>query len=593
MKPLRIKGSYSMRKLWTMLLILLSVIVTAGLFLINNRQRSGLVRQATQSYYESVEQFSAQMDSSLEQVEEFLYSAFYSNGYANTMIHSSDDIERYYAKQSLAALLNQVIQLNEFVEVAWFYQPDSMQEDICSNGEEGVFLARNNYTGISIRELQNMKKLILENLKNPSASELLQSNVWNLVEVSGGSYLLWMTPVGDTFCGAWVSIPYLFEILKERTLNQESDNIFICDSQGSALVQEGTLSPMPAEGRNGWQSYSHDSVNIGVRPEKADILFEKTLSRQEILKDTDTDFDYAMASTLILVFVCLTVVAYQLLIYKPFQALLENMETIRLGNMDVRLPDNGRFQDVATISRSINQLLDKNQRLNQEIYETQIRERDVQVQYLQIRLKAHFYMNGLSLIHAMARMKQNSLIQELSQCLIQYLRFIDVDTQKFVRLESELEHVKSYAKIQELRFPELFEYREDVSVELYDASIPPLMLQTFVENAVEHGMKQGEKNWIRIRAFYEERSACPGMKFEIQDNGTGFSPQDLQGFAAESEEIVTNQNHGIGIRNVLNRLKLLYQGKAEIRFGNRQEGGALIEIWLPLLDLEEEYQDEV
>ena len=121
-------------------------------------------------------------------------------------------------------------------------------------------------------------------------------------------------------------------------------------------------------------------------------------------------------------------------------------------------------------------------------------------------------------------------------------------------------------RIQELRFPGLFEYQEQVSAELYDAHIPPLMLQTFIENSVEHGMKRGQKNWIHIQAFYQEQASVPGIAFSIQDNGKGFSEEDLEGFAKDPETFDLSKSHGIGIRNIISRLKLLYNGKASIRF---------------------------
>ena len=97
--------------------------------------------------------------------------------------------------------------------------------------------------------------------------------------------------------------------------------------------------------------------------------------------------------------------------------------------------------------------------------------------------------------------------------MISYLRFIEKDTEKFVLLETELEHVRNYAKIQEMRFPGVFEYQEDVPIELYGLEIPPLILQTFMENSVEHGLDRDKKNWIVSMQPIRKKAVCRGSDF--------------------------------------------------------------------------------
>ena len=128
----------------------------------------------------------------------------------------------------------------------------------------------------------------------------------------------------------------------------------------------------------------------------------------------------------------------------------------------------------------------------------------------------------------MANTGKIALIRELSENLISYLRFIEKDTEKFVLLETELEHVRNYAKIQEMRFPGVFEYQEDVPIELYGLEIPPLILQTFMENSVEHGLDRDKKNWIRIHAAYQEKRryagdqiSYPGQRNRIPEGRPG------------------------------------------------------------------------
>lgn len=572
---------YSIRRIMILLAGILLFIAVAGISYIHSRQQKALIHQAAQSQYQSLESFITRMDDGLDRVESQLYNVLYHHSGLETLDHHAGEIEQYQAKQEVADELSQIVQLSSFVECAWFYSP---------KGDTAEFLARNNYTGVSLRELLTMQDMVVRLLDGDLDSTLISNDRWSLIQADGQDYLFWMTPVRDSYCGAWVGASHLKQMLEELLPDDaEGDELLLCSLDGRSLFPTDSLIPpkLVPQGQN-WSVYQKDYVNICGYSQNADIAVEILLTRQQILKDRHIEFDYAWACAVMLLFVFLSFGLLQGLIYHPFQKLLHQMDIIRLGNPDMRLRTDSPLAESAMLGRSINSLLDKINQLNAQIYETELNQRDIQCQYLQIRLKTHFYLNCLSIIHAMARMNHTELIQELSTCLVKYLRFVEDDTDKFVRLENELEHVRNYARIQELRFPRLFEYREEVSVELFDAVIPPLMLQTFIENSVEHGMNRGQKNWIRIEAYYEERNQLPGMHFVIQDNGRGFMEEDIKGFSEDPKSFDLSKSHGIGIRNVISRLKLLYEGKADIQFENASEGGAKIQIWIPFLDVEED-----
>ena len=580
-------GIYSIRKILLFLAVILLIVVVAGISYIHNRQQSALVTQAAEAQQSSLASFLRRMDEGLAKAEDQMYSILYNHEDLMTLNHPADEISRYLAKESIADEISQIVQLSDFVECAWFYSPA---------GDEPEFLARNNYTGVSLSELLAIQETILDLLEDSSDNQFLQNDRWSLLSVGDQDYLFWVTPVSDSYCGLWVSTHYLFSMLLDLLPSDTDGQLLLCTSDGESLFQNGDLDPALLPAESPFALLGDDYINICGYSEHADIAAEIILPCRQILEDWHVEFDYTLACALLLLFVILAVFLFQSLIYRPLMKLLHQLDTLKLSSPipgsgtddlpSIRLDTDSRLKETAMISASINNLLDKIQLLHAQVYEAELNQRSIQCQYLQIRLKNHFYLNCLSIIHAMARLNHTDLIQELSMCLVKYLRFVQEDTDKLVRIEKELEHVKNYARIQELRFPGLFEYQEQVSAELYDAHIPPLMLQTFIENSVEHGMKRGQKNWIHIQAFYQEQASVPGIAFSIQDNGKGFSEEDLEGFAKDPETFDLSKSHGIGIRNIISRLKLLYNGKASIRFSNAPEGGAKIEIWIPFLDME-------
>ena len=572
-----LRGHYSIRRILAILAVMLIAIASAGIFYIHARQQQALIAQAAESQHSIVSAFLTEMDSALIRAENYLYGALYNNADVERLNRPEDDISHYHAQQRIAATLEQVARLGDFVECTWFYSPD---------GPENEFVSRNNYTGITLRELSAMQSAILNVLTSTEDNPYLRSDGWSLIDVDGNGYLLWMAPVGQAYCGAWVSFPFLFSRL-EDWISGEGSDLILCTADARAALSTGGHLPSLLPVNVPWKQMDGEHINVCGYAQNADLAIEVILSREVILRDWKPEFDYAFASAVLLGFIVLTFALFQLLIYRPFLRLLNEMDGIS-ANPDLRIQENCPLAEAAVLGRAINNLLDEIRDLKVQVYESQLREKDIQCQYLQIRLKSHFYQNCLSIIHAMARLNHTELIQELSMRLVEYLRFVRDDTDKFVLLEDELKHVRNYARIQELRFPGIFEYREDVSLELYDASIPPLILQTFIENSVEHGMNRNQKNWIHVKAHFEERAGKPGMLFTVLDNGRGFPQDELEAFCGDDERFPLSPGRGIGIRNVISRLKLLYDGQASISFYNRKEGGAATRIWLPMIDIEED-----
>jgi two-component system sensor histidine kinase YesM len=293
------------------------------------------------------------------------------------------------------------------------------------------------------------------------------------------------------------------------------------------------------------------------------------------------EFDFALFAAGMVFFIFLSVIVCQYLLYRPFFRINQALYEIAGGDLTLRLDNNSRLKEISTLERAINHLLDEINDLKISVYETKLQQRNVTCHYLKIRLKTHFYLNCLSIIHAMARVKNTELIKELTTSLSEYLRFIDKDAEELVKLEDELSHTRGYARIQELRFPGVFQYIEDIPAGLYSVRIPPLILQTFIENSVEHAMRHDHKNWVRLQAVYEVRKEIPGIRFLITDSGKGFNDNMLNALSERPVKLEPGQTESIGITNVISRLELIYDGKAEIALSNAESGGSLIDMWLP------------
>ncbi|HIQ96325.1 MAG TPA: histidine kinase [Candidatus Limivivens merdigallinarum] len=568
-----LKPYYSIKWLLAFLAAVLAFLFIGSVAYVNFRQQKNLFAGAADSQYENLMAFLDKMDEEFIHAENYLYNTFLDNEDLAVLEKAADDLETYDAKQRISKNLENLPQLNEFVECTWLYLPE---------GRDTNYLARSNYTGLGIRELTNIKQYLTENLDDSDYQRLLGIREWQWVELEEETYLLWIAPMEDGYCGVITSSGYLAEKIQEWMPGAEAQEISFGNKIGKRFFPaEDRSKPMEMEEAS-WRQTEDGGVILCGTSGEADFRAELSLSGEQILRGHDARSDYTLIVAVLLLFMILTFFSFQFFVYRPFHKLLREMKHLKDGVPASKVSEDSRLLEVASLGKTINQLLDENLRLSREIYETKLQERDIHCQYLQIRLKSHFYMNCLSIIRAMANTGKIALIRELSENLISYLRFIEKDTEKFVLLETELEHVRNYAKIQEMRFPGVFEYQEDVPIELYGLEIPPLILQTFMENSVEHGLDRDKKNWIRIHAAYQEKGGMPGIRFHIQDSGIGFQKEDLEGFSKDPSSFDLTKSQGIGIRNVISRLHILYDGKAEIRFYNAQKGGACIDIWIPI-----------
>lgn len=158
-----------------------------------------------------------------------------------------------------------------------------------------------------------------------------------------------------------------------------------------------------------------------------------------------------------------------------------------------------------------------------------------------------------------------------------YLRHLFQANQDFNRLADEIQHIRNYLEIQKIRYGDSIHFDLDWDPGLKDAAIPPLLLQTFVENAIKHGFSFQDSFHIQLSIHKE---ANQQLAISLQDNGPGFSSVILQDLA-EKKSLVTEDGHHIGLTNARERLDLLYPDHYTLQFSNGSQGGARIQLSLP------------
>ena len=152
-----------------------------------------------------------------------------------------------------------------------------------------------------------------------------------------------------------------------------------------------------------------------------------------------------------------------------------------------------------------------------EILETQLRE--IELKAVKSQLNPHFLFNSLSSIQSLINQNRieaaNNYLSDFSKLLRNVLEFSNME---LIPLQRELETLKLYCEIEKLRFNFTYMIKVDPKIDVFNTNIPPLLIQPFAENAIQHGLlpKEGDKE-LKI-VFTEQRSI---LSCSIEDNGIG------------------------------------------------------------------------
>lgn len=156
----------------------------------------------------------------------------------------------------------------------------------------------------------------------------------------------------------------------------------------------------------------------------------------------------------------------------------------------------------------------------------------------------------------------------------------DLSEKTEVTLEEEINHIKNYIALSEIRYGNQLRLHFDVQESLFECKIPAMLIQTFVENSVKHEMSPEEVLHIWVKVWEEKER----LHITVEDSGQGFEEEILEKLRS-GESIIHNGMEHFGISNVKRRLNIIYGDEAEIRFSNEEnrakENKAKVEIELP------------
>ena len=245
-------------------------------------------------------------------------------------------------------------------------------------------------------------------------------------------------------------------------------------------------------------------------------------------------------------------------VLKRFYNVLSIIRKVRAGDMDVRAEEDGRTDEMGELSHQVNRMLDNIQELMQENINREVLVKDSQIRALQNQINAHFIYNVLESIKMMAEMKEEYDISDAITSLGKLLRYSMKWTSDTVMVSEEIEYIKDYMALINLRFDYEIYLSLNIPDEIMRQRIPKMSLQPIIENAIIHGIEElADDTTIYVKGIPEEEYCT----IEITDNGRGMNDEELETLRKKiSGEIVTEGGSGnsIGLKNVQDRIRMEY-----------------------------------
>lgn len=264
-------------------------------------------------------------------------------------------------------------------------------------------------------------------------------------------------------------------------------------------------------------------------------------------------------------------------VYRPLDKVVRKMDDVASGSLKTRINVEHMGEDFTKLAVGFNSMMEEILVLMEQVKMEQHQIEQIRFNAIQSQIQPHFLYNTLECIHWQAMVDGNEEISTLVKALAKYYRICLSGGHDVIPLKMELEHVRNYLIIQNMRYDDIIGSEFDVEEAAFDVMIPKLTLQPLVENSIYHGIKVKEGKTGSL--FLKVRKRSSDVLITLADTGTGMSQQQIDEMNQHLSEY--DDSFGYGVRNVNKRIELLYGEEYGLYYLRNESGGVTVEIRLP------------
>lgn len=346
---------------------------------------------------------------------------------------------------------------------------------------------------------------------------------------------------------------------------------YFAENAGSLREQVTGLARVKLENGVSWAVFRYsepmNAFLINYRPES---LITKMLS--------STSLTIWILSAFTILMILFSIFWIRRFFDQPMTNLMNALGRVEKGDLKMNIDYEGE-NEFHYLYDQFNRMLTELNRQIEQNYANRIRTQQAELKQLQYHIKPHFLYNSIFLIYRMAVDGDVGSIQDFSLTLGNYYRYITRIQSDTIPLEREVDHIKSYVKIQTTRFGErIAVHMDDIPAGMEGQRVPPLILQPVVENAYHHGVSMMQSGG-RIEIAMQSHDGF--LQITTDDNGRGMSEDALKELSSRMLDDDVSET-STGLSNVHHRLRIHFGAGSGLQLSHSPLGGLRVTLTMKL-----------
>ena len=398
------------------------------------------------------------------------------------------------------------------------------------------------------------------------------------------------------YAGGQSNYGYAYIVIPQRTLldfyssfSSDANSLVLLDGEGRIISspQEGLIGFKDPELLEAAQRVEEDGLPYGEIVQfgqQMAVVSQKIphwnvhlvgLTDQENIFRAVSSYKYIDLVTLLIVLGVFAIMSFVVRkTTRPIASLVTEMKRVTQGDFSRHILVKGNYE-VRELAAAFNYMLDGLNRYMERIMTVEDEKREAELRALQMQINPHFIYNTLASMKWMLWQGNSESAVQAIDSFSRLLRGTIGKREERISAAEELANVKDYVLLQHLRFGEQIQVRFSLAEDCRDCLMPKLILQPFVENAFFHAFRGAEEGSILVSIH-----RCGGdLVSEIIDNGSGMKQEEV----GRTLSTGGKEDHftGIGIKNVDDRIKLLYGEQYGVSISSEPGKGTAVTITIP------------
>ncbi|MBY0219903.1 histidine kinase [Paenibacillus illinoisensis] len=262
------------------------------------------------------------------------------------------------------------------------------------------------------------------------------------------------------------------------------------------------------------------------------------------------------------------------LIHMPLLLLVKRFKKMEGGVLDIPI-NHHRKDEFGFLYSRFNLMIENLRQLIDRDFKMTMMMQRAELKQLQSQINPHFLYNSFFILNSLARTGDTDRIEQFTNMLGEYFRFITRNGTDHVPLKEEVEHSRIYTEIQQLRFSRRIKVDfGQVPLEMEQIQVPRLIIQPIIENAYEHSLeKNTDMGLLRVHFNMEESF----IEFVVEDNGNELRMEDIE-LLRERLLNETSTDEMTGLMNIHRRLRLTYGEKSGLFLSKSELQGLRVAV---------------